>query len=278
MALDDRVLNVGAGAAMYPTIHDALADVPNLSPPLSGSARAQILVHPGYYTSTTEYEVPSQLSIRGVDKFSVRLFNETTNMFKFMGPSAHIGHFLIEGSSNTALTAFDGNGQSRLHIRDVDMLNNGGQSKQQFLRQEGTDWFTLIAERCIIDSFREGGAALIRLVNTAVAARYVDAYFCDIFTDVWHTSNYLTQFQVSNCQDVRLHDCKVRGNGPWHTGVRVERPAGKTGQPWAHLFNSHLTGGVPVYAEAGCHYELDNCSARGSLTAGSRQVRNSAVI
>lgn len=118
---------------------------------------------------------------------------------------------------------------------------------------------------------------MIALQNTSgSASRFVDTIINNIFLDSFFLTDFATNIQVRNCSDVRIRNSTIRGAATFHTGVRVER-SGATGTSTAHIRHSYLEGGVPVFGEASTNYFLLNTDAVGSLTSGTRTLRNSSV-
>ena len=265
---------VGTGYGMYPTITAAIAAV-NLDPP-TRDARAVILIWPGLYVSNAPYVIPSFVDVVGVSKFSCELYNETTNMFEIDGDNVQFTNFLIRGAPTDSIYAFDCNNHSAIHIRYVDMLHNNFLSKQKFLRQVGSTWAILFMEYCIIDSYRLNDYCIL-LTNQSGTDRLCDVIINEVFCDTFHLTNFGGSFQVQGCKDVRFRYCTIRGNAPWNTGIRLEKPVGFSGIPQIEVRHCYLDGGVPVFGESGTNYYLINTDAIGSTTAGTRTMRNSSV-
>lgn len=268
-----RVWCVGSETWMYSTIADAITAINADPTPPAACNRAMVLIFPGYYTMKTKITVPQWVQIKGVSKRMVQLYNNTTDMFR-VSDNTWFSDFLIEGAPTTTIAAFDGNGASGVRIARVDMLRNGGNNKQRFIWQSGANWKTLLIEDCIIDWYGTGGYVNL-LVNTSGAARAVDVMFNNVFFDAFQLTTWGHNIGVRACKDVRIRNSTIRGNGGWHTGVRVEN-RGIAGSV-CHVRHSYLEGGVPVYGEANTHYNLINSDAIGALTAGTRTLRNSSV-
>ena len=89
---------------------------------------------------------------------------------------------LIEGGTMSSVYAFDGNNADKIHIRRVDMLNNGGTSAQKFLKKvSAPSWKTMFIEDCIIDYYATSGYA-VPLHNNGAAARYCDTIINNVFS------------------------------------------------------------------------------------------------
>jgi hypothetical protein len=274
---DARIYPVGSGYGQYATIHDALAAIAAGTAP-SRDDRAQILVYPGLYTSVTPYVIPAFVEVAGVSKFTVELYNTTTDLFDIQGDNVHFTNFLIRGAPAPSLVAFRCNDHSAIHVRYVDMLHNNELSTQKFLVQSGSNWKILFLEHLVIDSWRTTAGYLIQLSNTASAARFCDVIVNDVFADTFHLTDYGGEFLLEGCQDVRFGDCTLRGIAVYHTAVYVKRLSGQTGTPEFLMRNSYCQGAVTLWAEANCSYTLVNSDCVGANTpAGTRTVRNSAT-
>jgi hypothetical protein len=269
---DARVVEVGKADWQYQTIAEGVAAAAALSP--SAGARVAVRITPGYYDMDETIEVPSYVGIIGESKELVQLHNATTDMFKALGPSVFFRDFLIEGAAAPSVYAFDCNNQIRMHVRDVDMLMNGGTSTQKFLKQVGSTWTNLFIEHCNIDSYTTSGY-LVLLQNSSTVARMVDVVCNDIFFDAYHLTDYGGSILIRDCTDVRVRNSTIRGAATYNTGIRLERQSGSTGTPELHVRHSFLEGGVPIYGTANTNYNLRNTDAAGSLTDGTRSCRNS---
>ena len=273
-SLYPRVWCVGGEDWMCSSIGAAVTGI-NADPvPPAAGARVMILIFPGYYAMTSEITVPSWVHVKGVSKRAVQLYNNTTDMFKVSGYN-WFSDFLIEGAPTTTLAAFDGDDKSNVRIARVDMLKNAGNNKQRFIWQSGANWETWLIEDCIIDWYGTGGYVNL-LANTSGAARAVDVVFNNVFFDAFQLTTWGHNIGVRACKDVRIRNSTIRGNGGWHTGVRVEN--GGIAGSVCHVRHSYLEGGVPVFGEANTHYNLINSDAIGALTAGTRTLRNSSVV
>lgn len=134
------VFNVGKSPNFYPTIQAAMDAINVLiaAGTIGAGQRATIQIYPGQYVMTATVDVPSFVSIQGIsDKSTVQLINATTDMFRVIGANTWFSNFIIEGSNNPNIWAFNYNNQNGGHVRNVDMLNNGGQCTQKFLKQVG---------------------------------------------------------------------------------------------------------------------------------------------
>jgi hypothetical protein len=268
-----RVFNVGQGPGMYPSVQAAI-DVLNATIPATFDNRAAIMVWPGKYFTSAPVVVPQWTGVKGISKGLTQFQNDTTDMFVCSGNN-WFEDFLIEGSANPAIWAFQGNNANSIHIRNVDMLHNGFISQQGFLRQVGATWAILFCEHCIIDSYKLTSYTNF-LHNTAAAARFCDVVYDDIFFDTFHLTSSGGSFLLRGVQDVRIRNSTVRGVAVHTTGARLEK-GGVTGTPDLSIRHSYFAGGVPVFGEAGTHYNLINADAVGALTSGTRTLRNSSV-
>ena len=269
-----RVYHVGQGANMYATIGAAITAINAASPAPSSTNRVVVMVWPGKYTMTSAVTVPSFVGIKGVSKGLVQFQNNTTDMFICSGDN-WFEDFLVEGGTLSSVYAFDGNNKDRIHIRRVDMLNNGGAAVQKFLKQVGSTWKILFIEDCIVDYYATSGYAVL-LHNNGAAARYCDTIINNIFFDAYQLTGYGGSFQLKGVQDVRFRSSTIRGAATWNTGIRHEL-SGVTGTPEIHVRHCFLEGGVPIYSESGTQTWLRNTVALGALFDGSTGCRNSSV-
>ena len=269
-----RVYHVGQYGGMYASVAAAVTAINAASPAPSATNRVVILVWPGKYTSSSSVTIPAYVGVVGVNKGLVQFQNDTTDMFTLSGDN-WLDSFLVEGSATPSIYAINCNNSDRCHIRRVDMLNNGGASRQKFLKQSGSTWKTMFIEDCIVDLYATSGYAVL-LENTSGAARYVDTEVNNVFSDAYQLTGYGGSFQVRGCQDVRFRGSQIRGAATWNTGVRVELN-GVSGTPWVEFRNSFLSGGVPIYNEASTNVILRNISAEGSLFDGAADIRESQI-
>jgi len=283
-----RVFNVGQQAGMYASVADAVTAINALAVPPSATNRCVIKVWPGKYTSTASVTIPSWCGVQGVSKGLTQFQNDTTSIFTC---SDHVWFedFLVEGSATAALFAIEGNNASHVHIRRVDMLNNGGTARQKFFHNSGATWITLFIEDCIID-YRGLGEATgltdyaIILENTGTAARFIDTEIQNLFSDSFALTNFGGSIHLFNVQDIRIRNSQIRGVATFTTGVRHIRPAGKTGTPLLEVHNSFLggaagtAGGVPIYGGANTNTILTNTDAVGALFDGTKTLRNSSIV
>lgn len=269
-----RVYHVGQAAWMYASVQAAVTAINAASPAPSSTNRVVIQVWPGKYTTTAAITVPSYVGIKGVSKGLVQFQNNTTDMFVCSGNN-WFEDFLVEGGTLSSVYAFDGNNKDRIHIRRVDMLNNGGASVQKFLKQIGSTWKVLFIEDCIIDYYATSGYAVF-LDNTSGATRYCDTIINNVFFDAYQLTGYGGSFQLQGVDDVRFRNSTIRGAATWNTGIRHE-VGGASGTPTIHVRHCHLEGGVPIYTEAGTQIWLRNTVALGALFDGSAGCRNSSV-
>jgi hypothetical protein len=282
-----RVEFVGQGYGMHHTLQAAVDAVNAWAVPPAVQNRAVIFVTHGYYELAAAVTIPANTTLVGVSKGAVQFHAASTGLFVCGGDNVFLENFLIEGAAVPAAAAIDCNGKNGAHVRNVDMLNNGGTCQQLFLVQSGTAWKTLFIERCVVDSYRTSDYA-IKISNTSGAARFVDVEINDLFLDVWHLTALGGGVILSGVQDVRFKSCKIRGgnssgtSSSYFTGVYL-RANGATGTSWmtAHACVTEgfhgVAAGVGVYGEANTDYLLTNCDALGSLTAGTRTLRNSSV-
>ena len=269
-----RVYHVGQGANMYATIGAAITAINAASPAPSSTNRVVVMVWPGKYTMTSAVTVPSYVGIKGVSKGLVQFQNNTTDMFVCSGNN-WFEDFLVEGGTLSSVYAFDGNNKDRIHIRRVDMLNNGGAAVQKFIKQVGSTWKILFIEDCIVDYYATSGYAVL-LHNNGAAARYCDTIINNVFFDAYQLTGYGGSFQLKGVQDVRFRNSTIRGAATWNTGIRHEL-SGVTGVPEIHVRHCFLEGGVPIYSESGTLIWLRNTVALGALFDGSVGARNSSV-
>lgn len=269
-----RVYHVGQAAWMYASVQAAVTAINAASPAPSTTNRVVIMVWPGKYTMTSTVTVPSYVGIKGVSKGLVQFQNNTTDMFTCSGNN-WFEDFLVEGGTLSSVYAFDGNNKDRIHIRRVDMLNNGGASVQKFLKQIGSTWKVLFIEDCIVDYYATSGYAVF-LDNTSGAARYCDTIINNVFFDAYQLTGYGGSFQLQGVDDVRFRNSTIRGAATWNTGIRHE-VGGASGTPTIHVRHCHLEGGVPIYSETGTLIWLRNTVALGALFDGSAGCRNSSV-
>lgn len=275
-APDSSEFHVGDAAWMYPSIASAIAAV-NATGGWSGSIRYQVIVHPGYYTMTESVTVPAWGGIKGTSKGLVQFYNNTTDMFVVgNGGNVFFEDFLVEGAPTTTIAAFNCNNQDSVHVRNVDMLRNGGNCKQKFVVQSGSTWQILFVENCIIDWQATSGYCNV-LTNTDSASRLNDVIFNDCFFDAYELTGYGGSIRCDGCNDVRIKRSTIRGASTWNTGVRWNAGSGISGTKKCEIYNSDLSGGVPTYNESGTTIVLANTDSVGSATAGTLTTRNSSI-
>jgi hypothetical protein len=269
-----RVYHVGQGANMYATIGAAITAINAASPAPSSTNRVVVMVWPGKYTMTSAVTVPAYVGIKGVSKGLVQFQNNTTDMFICSGNN-WFEDFLIEGGTLSSVYAFDGNNKDKIHIRRVDMLNNGGTSVQKFLKQVGSTWKVLFIEDCIVDYYATSGYAVL-LHNNGAAARFCDTIINNVFFDAYQLTGYGGSFQLKGVQDVRFRNSTIRGAATYNSSIRHEL-SGVTGTPDINVRHCFLSGGVPIYNESGTYAYLRQTSAFGSLFDGGASFRASFV-
>jgi hypothetical protein len=281
VGVDSFVYNVGKASNFFGTIQAAI-DAINVQIGLGniGSGqRATIKIWPGQYVMTARLDVPGFVSVEGVsDKSTVQLFNDTSDMFRSTGDNTWYSGFIVEGSANPAVYAFDANNTSGFHLRNLDMLNHGGTSQQKFLKQSGATWHTMFLEHLVLDSYQLDNY-LVFLENTSVTGRFCDVEINDVFADTYHLTNFGGGFLVRGCQDVRFRDSKIRGIANFQTGVRIEKGT-PTGAPTVEVFATYFDGqgtGVSIYNQAGTTVSIYNCQAPNSIFDGGNVIKNSFV-
>jgi hypothetical protein len=190
--------------------------------------------------------------------------------------------FLIEGSPTSGLYAFHGNDASAIHIRRVDMLNNGNTATQRFLKQKGANWKVLFVEDCIVD-YRGAKEYAVLLQNTSNAARAVDTNINNVFFDAYALTDYGGSFLIRDCRDVRFKRSTIRGSPCWNTGIRLERLL-QDGTPsveirqcdMASVYNT--SGGVSVYTACSTQAFISNSDCPDSVFDGASFLRNSYTL
>lgn len=259
---------------MHQTIQDAI-DAINLDTPTTHD-RALIKISPGFYEMTATLTIPAYVKVLGSGKDVTQLYNATTDLFTIAGNNVFFSDFLIEGAANSSIYAFKCNDYKRIHVRNVDMLSNGGVATQKFLHQLGSTWETLFIEHCVLDSYTLS-EYLIYLSDAGKTARNVDVIINDLFSDTYHLTNYGGSVRVKGLKDVRVKNSTIRGAATYNTGVRLEKFNITSGTPEVHVRHSYLTGGVPIYNESGTNVMLINSDAIGATFAGTSTRRNSSI-
>jgi len=276
--------HVSPSGAGYTTIPDAIAAI-NADGGWSSDVRPVVIIHPGTYTMTSAITVPRWCTVKGIDKNSVRLKNNTTNMFT-MSNNTWLQDFLIEGENNSTLWNIEANDSSDVHVRRVDQLDNGGLNQHGFFVAEGSSFRTIFIEDCIVNSYRTSGRSIIRFWNTGAAARAVDAVVNNVFLDAFQLSNFMTGVQNIGCTDLRIRNSTIRGQGQFMTGVRTELN-GVTGTPETEVRHCFLGGGpgdqgygggaTALFCEAGTRELVYNSFAPSVASAGTRVTFNSTT-
>lgn len=274
-----NVYHVGKASGMFPSVQAAIDAINAVTAP-SSTNRAVICVWPGKYTSSALITVPAWVGIKGISKGLVQFQNNTTDMFRPSGNN-FFEDFLIEGSPTASLYAFDCNNANAVHVRKVDMLNNGGTARQKFLKQIGSTWAVLFIEDCVID-YRGTSDYAVLLQNDSGAARLVDTNIKDVFFDAYGLTNYGGSFLMRGIRDIRVKRSTIRGAATYNTGIRLEK-YGVSGVPsievkqcdFANLENS--PGGVSIYNESGTTVYLANSDAPASIFSGTVVNRNSYI-
>jgi hypothetical protein len=274
-----NVYHVGKNAGMYTTIQDAIDDINAGTAPTSTN-RAVIMIWPGKYTMSAAITVPAYVGIKGVSKGLVQLQNDTTEIFVCSGDN-WFEDLLIEGSPTSGIYAFNCNNADRVHIRRVDMLNNGETATQKFLKQIGSTWKILFIEDCIVDFHGASGYAVL-LQNDSGAARIVDVNINDVFIDSYGLTNYGGGIIIRACRDVRVKRSTIRGAATYNTGIRLEK-FDATGTPSTEVKHCDMAslenaaGGVAIFNESGTAIYLTNSDAPASAFSGTVVNRNSNV-
>lgn len=274
-----NVYHVGKASGMFASVQAAI-DAINAGTAPSSTNRAVICVWPGKYTSSALITVPAYVGIKGISKGLVQFQNDTTDLFR-AGGNNFFEDFLVEGSPTASLYAFDCNNANAVHVRSVDMLNNGGTARQKFLKQVGSTWAVMFIEDCVID-YRATSDYAVLLQNDSGAARFVDTNIKDVFFDAYGLTTYGGSFLMRGVRDVRVKRSTIRGAATYNTGIRLEK-FGVSGTPsvevkqcdFANVENS--AGGVSIYNESGTTVYITNSDAPGSSFAGTVVNRNSYV-
>lgn len=272
-----NVYHVGKSSGMFDSVQAAV-DAINSGTPPTLTNRAVIYVWPGKYVTSSLITVPPFVGIKGVSKGLVQFQNDTTDMFRASGDN-FFEDFLVEGGPNPTVYAFDGNNSNALHIRRVDMLNNGGIAKQKFLKQVGSTWIVLFVEDCVVD-YRATSDYAVLLQNDSGEARFVDTNINDVFFDAYGLTTFGGSFLCRGVRDVRFKRSTIRGAETYNTGIRLEKFE-VTGTPtievkqcdFANAENS--SGGVSIYNEVGTTVYITNSDAPESVFSGAVVSRNS---
>jgi hypothetical protein len=276
---DAYVYHVGKASGMYASVQAAITAI-EAGPALSSTQRAVIMVWPGKYTHTAVVTVPAYVGIVGVCKGLVQFRNDTTNLFKCSG-SNWFEDFLVEGSATSSLYAFDCDNKGAIHVRRVDMLNNGGTARQKFLKQVGATWSVMFIEDCVVD-FRGTSDYAVLLQNDSGAARVVDVNINDVFFDAYGLTTFGGSFLLRGVRDVRIKRSTIRGIATHNTGIRLEK-FGVTGTPTVEVRQCDMAnlenaaGGVSIFNESGTTVYLSNTDAPASSFSGSVSNRQSNV-
>jgi hypothetical protein len=275
-----NIYHVGLLSGMFPSVQAAVDAINDKDPP-SVNRRSIVYVWPGKYVTSSVITVPQFVGIKGLSKGLVQFQNNSTDLFK-CSEDTFFEDFLVEGSPNASLYAFDGNNANAVHVRNVDMLRNVGDvSRQKFLKQSGATWRILFIEHCIID-YRALNDYAVLLENTSGAARFVDANINDVFFDAYNLTNFGGSFLLRGVQDVRIKRSTIRGSATWNTGIRLER-FGVTGTPSVEVRQCDMAGpqnaasGVSIFNEAGTAVYISNSDAPASVFSGTVVNRNSFV-
>lgn len=247
-----RTYHVAKAGTPYTDIGSAIAQAVTDG---IGADRVDIVVHPGLYTETSTIDVPGNVCVRGVSKGVARLINSTTDYFRCTGANTFFEDLLFEGNGAAATWCINANNQNAVHVRRVDLLNNGGTSTQGFITQAGATWAVLFIEDCIVDSYKTTGDVVF-LDNTSGTARFVDAIINNVFFDNFFGGDLI---RIEGCQDVRIRNSTLRTD----VGIMVDlQTGGATGTPFAKISNSWLgtspgsTLGVPVEIGSSCSMEI----------------------
>lgn len=290
---EDRVFNVGHKCQPYKTIHEALDAIGSLSDADAPAAHARVLIQvwPGYYESTETYEIPSWVGVAGYGgaaKGLVQFYNEDTNLFTVGGDHVFFDNFLVEGSPNADIYAFNGNNCSHGHIWNVDMLDNGGVARQKFLIQEGADWDVWNLWHCTVNYQGRSGFTC-RLTNSGANARFVDTWVESCFFDAFQLTDFGGSFDLRGIQDLRFWDNTIRGTNAssgglfFNTGIR-QRLGGVAGTPTIEITQCRMSGalaglgGVATFGDLGTTIIIDNSLARGAASLGTLTTRNSFIL
>jgi len=283
----NRIWEVGKASWMYPSVADAVTAINADPSPPTTTNRAIIWVHPGKYTSTTPTVIPAYTGVKGDSKYLVQFQNDVGTLFQAGGSNVFFEDFLVEGSPTAGIYAFDGNNQNAVHIRNVDMLDNGLTARQRFLIQEGATWSILTIDQCVVN-YRGLDEFACRLTNSGAAARFVDVWVQYSFFDAFQLTNFGGSFDLRGLQDIRFWYTTIRGtNAPgaasfFNTGIR-HRLGGVTGTPTVEIAHGTMSGvlagsgGVACFGDAGTAIIIDNSLARGAGSSGTLTVRNSFI-
>jgi hypothetical protein len=214
-----REVHVGNVPNAYPTMEAALAAVAALSPPPSSTLPVAIIVHAGTYSpASAAWQIPSYVSVVGVSGSTTTFLSATYDLFSVQGDSVFFGNFHISGQNNPALAAFRLNGHSYVNIDNVGMWN-GGSSSQKFVAQTGSTW----TQHSITNCFYDSGVTtsyVCEFLNTSGSPRFCDVEIDAMFGDTWSAGASGGGFYLSNVQDVRFKNSKIR-TAAGSTGIRL---------------------------------------------------------
>lgn len=262
-----------AGSSAIVTYSTLQAAIDAISGTPAWRSAETILVGPGHYTMTARVDVPEWVNIIGSGRGVTNFENNTTDMFRPLGWN-HFEGFRIEGATNKDLWAFDCNNATAVHVRNVEMVNNGTNARGRFLKQNGATWSILQLDNILIDYYGQGDATdtvdyPIWLENTSGAARNVDCWFHGVWNDSYQLTDYGGSVLIQNCSDVRMHYSWFRGAATYNTGVYFARTSGVTGTPTIYMNNCFHDGAVPTYNTANTTILKFGCRTTGQITDGT---------
>ena len=271
-----RVYFVGSGTGdkWYKTVNEAVAAINQDGAPAFND-RAVIVLTAETHTIASPVAMPQWTALQGMGKGETNLVGHTTDLFT-CNHNNWFSDFTVDGSAIEGIVCFDGNNKSALHIRRVDLLNNGGQSKQLFLKQSGPDWKILFIEDCIIDSNISNGY-FIDLINTSSATRQNDVIINNAFIDNWTLSNYGGAIHLWSCNDIRIKRSTIRGQSQYWTGIRHVTDASGPSELQAYHceFKSYSSNGYSIYGGSNTSTTTGGVYGQAALFHGSHYPMSS---
>lgn len=276
---DANVFNVGKASWMYPTIHAALAAINTGGPPAANNKKI-IKVWPGEYVSTTPYVVPGFVAIKGCERRTVVLVNNTGDMFTLAGSDITIESFAMGGDPGAAFVRVRNPNQNLFSARDV--LHFG---VCNFYAATGATWINAEFDNVLLVSGPPSGY-LVDLNNSG-GSRFVDVWIKNCFWDNFFLGGGGAGdkggcLQVTNCLDVRVmwSELRAAANNAGEFGVGINMLSNSD----VRVENTYI-GRLPatgldekgMQSTVGCVLNVFNTDAANStpFLAGTVIARNS---
>jgi hypothetical protein len=226
--------HVGQDCA-YASIYDAITAI-NALPP--GRPRCTIIVHTGTYdmTGLGTLDIPSNVTLQGIDPYSVVLLNDSADMFTLQGSSIVIIDFIVYAAHSSSYAVVRGNDQYGPAVVNVTCNTDlATPASGYFIVQSGPTWNTFLVNNCAINSTRTSGQ-MMRFINTSGAARALNLRITTTICATYGLTSAGGGYYFEACTDVTLTSCQIFGNTPYQQGAYLTNGS-STGNSSLSLFS-----------------------------------------